>query len=77
MLIFKERIWLVSENNTEGIDPFDPDVAPAVQLIVQMRIYDVLMAILTNLDKEAAANLYTLHSGGKVMGSLPWIDLSE
>lgn len=58
-------------------DPFDPSVTPAVSMIIQMRIYDVLMAIYTKMDTEGAAQLHNLHSRGKVLGALPWIDLSE
>ena len=61
----------------EGVDPFDPSVVGGVQLIVLMRIYDVVMAIYTDIDKEGAKKLYDLHAQGKVLGSEPSLDLSE
>lgn len=63
------------EPGGSGADPFDPTVAPGVQIIIQMRIYDVLMAILQDANPEAAARLHQIHSEGKVLGALPWIDM--
>lgn len=56
-------------------DPFDPETTPAVQLIVQMRIYDVLMAIYSHLNVEGAEELHELHVQGGIMGSLPYLNL--
>lgn len=66
----------MSEQTTETpqYSPFGPEEAPGIQLIVQMRIYDVLMAIYTNLDKEGAADLMEIHTKGGVIGSLPVFD---
>lgn len=51
-------------------DPFGYDVKQA-QLIVSMKIYDVLMALLTLQDKEVAKDLDELHSAGVVIGQGP------
>lgn len=67
----------MTENAGIEDDPFSPEMAPAVSLIVSLRIYDVLMAILTKMDAKAAADLYALHNDGKVIGSLPWLDMSD
>lgn len=58
-------------------DPFSPLNAPKLQLVVSMRIYDVLMALLNETNGEVADNLHAIHSRGKVIGSLPFIDLSD
>lgn len=70
--------WKPVEDEGEALnDPFHPNNVQAVQLIVQMRIYDALMSILAVQDEEASTRLHELHSNGKVLGSLPYIDLSE
>lgn len=62
----------------EPVDRLDPLENPeVVQLIVQMRIYDVLMAILNKIDQKSADDLHALHSEGKILGSLPFIDIRE
>lgn len=63
-----------------NLDPFDEQNVKQVQLIVQMRTYDALMAILANLNEDGAAAaevLHNLHAQGKIVGSLPVIDLTE
>jgi hypothetical protein len=55
----------------QSIDPFAPEHVAGVQLVVSMRIYDVLMAL---LDKQAPARadaLSELHKAGLVLGSPP------
>lgn len=59
----------------EEIGPFDEQLVKQVQLIVLMRIYDVGMAILTNMNTDAAARLHALHEQGKIKGSWPVIDM--
>lgn len=75
----------------EDDNPFSKDNAPKLQLIVSMRIYDALMAILGELeaangkgidignevDTRTATRLHELHARGKILGSLPFIDLSD
>lgn len=55
----------------ENLDPFSPENAPVVNIIMQMRIYDVLMALLTHTDKDAAKALLELHADGTIFGSIP------
>jgi hypothetical protein len=57
-------------DSTAVYDPFGKDVAQA-QLIVQMKIYDVLMALLTLSDPAVAKDLDELHSKGVVIGQGP------
>ena len=59
----------------ETYDPLSPEVAPGVQVIIQMRIYDVLMAIYTDMNPTGADALIQLHSQGKILGPLPTIDM--
>lgn len=61
----------------EGVDAFSPEGAPVAQLIVSMRIYDVLMALLTDADPKAAAALHQLHSEGKLLGSWPVLRVEQ
>jgi hypothetical protein len=68
----------VDENpdvSSENLDPFDPVNVGKVQLIVQMRIYDVLLAILSETNDAKAEALVELHSQGRVVGPLPILDL--
>lgn len=73
----KELEDVNSDAAVQGTDPFSPETAPAVNLIVSMRIYDALMALLQATDEEAHDMLNALHESGKVAWSLPWISLSE
>lgn len=59
------------------LDPFSPTNAPALQLLTLMRIYDVLMAKLAAEHPMAAEKLDEIHSNGKLMGSLPWLDMED
>jgi hypothetical protein len=57
----------------EEVNPFDPMLAPGFTLITLMRLYDVQMALLNEVDHEAASRLNEMHAQGKVIGSFPWI----
>jgi len=61
-------------------DPFHPNNVGKVQLIVLMRLYDVEMAKLANMNEagEAAADfLHEQHQLGRIVGALPWLDLTN
>lgn len=55
-------------------DAFAPENVPGISLIVQLRIYDALMAILTHLDEDTARDLLELHTNGNLVASAPWIN---
>lgn len=59
----------------DGEDPFAPGNVEAFQLITLMRVYDVLLGIYTHLDGDRAVALMELHAQGKVLGSLPNLNL--
>lgn len=59
------------ENRPVDRDPFSPDNVQQVQLIVQMRLYDVTMALLTEINSEVAYDLYEAHKQGKILGFPP------
>lgn len=61
----------VDEMMEAAPDPFSAAGAPGVQLIVQLRLYDVLMGIYTHLDPERAELLSDLHRSGAVLMSPP------
>lgn len=65
------------EPPVEDNNPFSDTNVKQVQLVVLMRIYDVLMALLQESDAELAGQLHALHEQGKILGSLPWLDLSQ
>lgn len=64
-----------NEQDYADYDPFAPENAPGLSLVVQMRIYDVLLGIYSEMAPEKAAALMDMHAGGKVIGSLPNFDL--
>ena len=57
----------------EQIDkgPFHPDNAAGLSLITQMRIYDVLLALLNHFDEDTANSIYEAHLQGMIVSSLP------
>lgn len=58
------------ENGGTQYDPFGNDVQQAI-LITNMKIYDVLMALLTTANPEIAKDLDALHTQGVVLGQAP------
>lgn len=60
----------MSEEVEETYDPFGKDAAQA-SLIVQMKIYDVLMALLRDSDPDTARELDKLHTNGVILGMGP------
>lgn len=65
-----ERNESQSGGMEQQYDPFGNDVQQA-QLIVLMKIYDVLMAIFTDSNPEAAEALDEAHAKGIVVGLTP------
>lgn len=59
---------------SEMEDPKVPTTDEYLMLLLmeQMRIYDVLMALLMNSDGEAAAKLFELHENHDTWGPLPF-----
>lgn len=62
-------------SETTPVNPFAPESAPGVQVIILMRIYDVLMALLQESNEEMHDKLDALHESGQVAWSLPYLDL--
>jgi hypothetical protein len=54
----------------DNYDPFGKDVTQAL-LITNMKIYDVLMALLGETNPSVADKLDELHTGGRIMGLSP------
>lgn len=59
----------------QALDPFSPENCPKLSLVVQMRIYDVLMALLNEKNPDVATALEHVHERGGIVGVLPYIDL--
>jgi hypothetical protein len=66
----KPRTYDHEEARPRAYDPFGQDVAQA-SLIVQMKIYDVLMALLMDANPDVARDLDTLHTQGIILGQGP------
>lgn len=64
----------VEEEALESVDALSAEIAPGLSLIVQMRIYDVLMGIYRHLDLENANALYEFHVKGGVLSPEPFYD---
>ena len=58
-------------------DPFAFPNAPGLNLIVNMRIYDVLLGLYLEKNPERAKALMDIHAAGKILGSLPTYDPGE
>jgi hypothetical protein len=67
----------MTESGGAESNPFSAEEAPGVQLIVQMRIYDCLIALLTVADEELADNLLAAHAQGKIVTPLPAFKMDE
>ena len=57
--------------STESTDPFGPEAAPGLQLIMLMRIYDVLMGLYMEAAPERAEDLLNAHLEGFIVSPAP------
>lgn len=64
-------------NDDRQLDPFSPENVGAFQLIATMRLYDVMMALYREQAPGKAERLEQLHEEGKVLGSFPWLNMSD
>ena len=55
-------------------DPFSPENIGVVHFIQLGRIYDVLMALLTETNAEAAKSLLEMHATGALVGGQPFFN---
>lgn len=61
----------MSELESPG-EPTEKDLLQ-LMLTVQMRTYDVMLAILTKLQPEIAQQVETAHANFEVLGPLPYV----
>lgn len=62
--------------DTGSSDPvISVEDAQQITVITLMRIYDMLGAILTHLDEDAADAILEQHANGKLVGPLPSLDI--
>lgn len=61
----------MTDAETETTDPFHPSNAQALNFIMQARIYDVLMGLLTEANPLLARDLLEIHAAGHLMGASP------
>lgn len=64
-------------NESSYDDPFSPENSAKLSLVVNMRIYDALMAILHETSPESAERLNKIHEEGGLLCSLPWLDITN
>lgn len=51
----------------------DPELTQQLILVTLMRLYDVNMSILSELNDDRAEALEKLHDAGKVLTNVPWL----
>lgn len=69
-------MWSSDEFDGPTLEPVGPvenenDEAQTLQLITQMRLYDVLMGIYTHLAPDKARAVAEIHSQGGLVGASP------
>lgn len=55
----------------DSTDPFSPENVGALNAIINMRIYDALIALLREQNPEAASDLLKMHYEGTIVGPEP------
>ena len=55
------------------VNPFDPNLVQQMQLVVLLRIYDAICAVLNETNEDMASALHKAHEQGEFIGSLPGI----
>lgn len=59
------------DETTAPEDPFSEENIKILHFITLARIYDVLMAMLTETSPETAKKILDLHASGKLLGPPP------
>ena len=54
-------------------DEYDPELTQQMILVQLMRLYDVQMSILSEMNDERAEVLQDKHDNGKFITDLPWV----
>lgn len=65
----------VRQAETEKEELISAQDAQQITVITLMRIYDMLGAILTHLDEDAAEALLEKHANGELVGPLPSLNI--
>lgn len=60
-----------TEGPVEEVDPYSEENIKVLQWVTQARIYDVLLAILHELNKEVSDDLLEIHGNGALMSTAP------
>jgi hypothetical protein len=58
-------------------DAFDKDSYETVNLITQLRIYDLLLVIARGINESEAVEVAKLHAEGKVLGPPPSWNMAD
>lgn len=51
----------------------DPEVTQQTILLMLMRLYDVQMSILSELNDERAEHIENIHDNGGLLTEFPWL----
>lgn len=54
-------------------DEYDPEVTQQMILLMLMRLYDVNMHLLSELNDERAEHIQKIHESGHVTTDMPWM----
>lgn len=62
------------EESVASNDPYSSENIGVIQFIMLGRIYDTLMALLTDANPQRASDLLEMHSKGVLMGPSPFFN---
>lgn len=71
----QDKISQSDDKISQSDDVISQSDALSAMVIMQMRLYDVLMALYTAEDAEGASKLYELHANGQVMSPWPFLNI--
>lgn len=54
-------------------DDYDPEVTQQMILLQLMRLYDVQMSLLSEMNDKRAEVLQEIHDNGKTITDVPWL----
>ena len=56
---------------------WDPEVTQQTILLMLMRLYDVGMSLLSELNDERAEHIEGVHDAGGLITEMPWLNQSD
>lgn len=68
----EQEVNAIHGDDEAGIEDLTTENAPLVSVILQMRLYDVMLALLNNVDEESATLIATAHDQGLILTGPPF-----